>query len=100
MILQVALGFNYLKNNMAMRFPEVRARAAAAEAEQQERQVHHGPFLYYNTSRPRQDKSHEGLGVSTQLTSYDNDAMIWQIKQMVRKFAADALMKSGSSCRT
>ncbi|KAA6425451.1 MAG: UV-stimulated scaffold A protein [Trebouxia sp. A1-2] len=36
---QVALGFNYLKHNMAMRFPEVRARAAAADAEACERQA-------------------------------------------------------------
>ena len=36
---QVSLGYNYLKNNMSMRFPEVRARAAAAQAEAQERQV-------------------------------------------------------------
>ena len=42
---QVALGFNYLKHNMAMRFPEVRDRAAAAEAEAQERQVSHQFFL-------------------------------------------------------
>ena len=38
-MLQVSLGYNYLKNNMAMRFPEVRARAATAEAEAQDRQV-------------------------------------------------------------
>ena len=36
---QVSLGYSYLKNNMSMRFPEVRARAAAAQAEAQERQV-------------------------------------------------------------
>ena len=38
-MVQVSLGYSYLKNNMAMRFPEVRARAAAAQAEAQERQV-------------------------------------------------------------
>lgn len=42
---QVALGFNYLKHNMAMRFPEVQARAAAAEAEAQERQVSYCSLL-------------------------------------------------------
>lgn len=38
-MVQVSLGYSYLKNNMSMRFPEVRARAAAAQAEAQERQV-------------------------------------------------------------
>lgn len=45
---QVALGFNYLKHNMAMRFPEVRARAAAAEAEARERQARSQGLLQEN----------------------------------------------------
>ena len=49
---QVSLGYNYLKTNMAMRFPEVRARAAAAAADAQERQVllelHSAQCIQYN----------------------------------------------------
>ncbi len=41
---QIRLAVRYLKDVLKMKFPELRARAAAAEAERRQREVRHHSF--------------------------------------------------------
>lgn len=50
-LLQIRLGVRYLKDVLKMKFPELRARAAAAEAETRRREVS-SPFILFTNTYP------------------------------------------------
>lgn len=52
-LLQIGLGHRYLKENLKMQFPEIRARAAAREAEAAARQVSHAAVRFNRTAGDR-----------------------------------------------